>query len=132
MPINFYPRISLIGGNPGSLDNLDGAPLNDLDIAMVGEGTNAKFYILDDDLDEAEVNPGIIVPDANPGTKCWVLLNPWIPKLEAALDANNVNITNIDIDSGAIDGVTLFGSITGKSGLDVTRSEEHTSELQSR
>jgi hypothetical protein len=118
MPINFYPRLSLTGGVAGSLDNLDGADLADLDIAMVGQGTNAKFYILDDDLAAGEASPGIIVPDDNPGTKCWVLLNPWIAKLESALDANSVNITNIDIDSGTIDGVTIFTTLTGKTGSD--------------
>ncbi len=116
MAINFYPRLSLTGGVAGSLDNLDGADLADLDIAMVGQGTNAKFYILDDDGAAGEASPGIIVPDDNPGTKNWILLNPWVAKLEAALDADNQNITNVDIDSGDINSAVTI-NITDVGGL---------------
>jgi hypothetical protein len=75
MPINFYPRLSLTGGVAGSLDNIDGALLQDTDITLVGQsGSDAKLYILDDDSGAAESSPGIISPDSNAGTKRWILL----------------------------------------------------------
>lgn len=82
MPINFYPRLSLTGGVAGSLDNLDGTDLQDLDISMVGElGVDAKFYVLDADSGVAESSPNIIAPDLNPGTKRWILLGANVKSL---------------------------------------------------
>jgi hypothetical protein len=101
MAINFYPRLSVDGGAAGDLDNLDGATLQVNDIAMVGEGTSASFYIATED-SNPESLPDIVVPDVNAGDWNWVLLNPVIAKLEVALDADSQVITNANIDSGDI------------------------------
>jgi hypothetical protein len=108
MPINFYPRTSLTGGVAGSLDNLDGADLADLDIAMVGQtAVDAKFYVLDDDSGAAESSPGVIAPDTNPGTKRWILLG----HTGASFTVGNTIITDgVLTDSGPFQ-ITTTGQI---------------------
>ena len=73
MANNFYCRTSLIGGGGGALDQIDGAGLNDLDFAAVSVLNKVYFYTLDDDSGAAELSPNIISPDANAGTKRWLL-----------------------------------------------------------
>lgn len=69
-----YIKIGLTGGGAGDLDGIDGNDLLDGDICFVLEtGTQYANYVLDDDLGAGEDSPDIIVPDTNPGTKCWVL-----------------------------------------------------------
>jgi hypothetical protein len=73
-----YPAIALIGGGTGALDAIDGAALADKDMAYVTVGGFTYFYILDADLNQAEASPWRIVPNANAGTKVWVL-QPMYP-----------------------------------------------------
>ncbi len=73
MANNFYGAISLTGGGVGALDTIDGAVLNDLDAAFVQILGKVYFYTLDDDSAAAEDSPNVISPDANAGTKRWVL-----------------------------------------------------------
>ena len=72
---NFYGATSLIGGGSGALDTLDGADLVDGDGAVVIQDGSFTIYHLDAIKDEAENSPLIISPDANAGTKRWVLAN---------------------------------------------------------
>ena len=75
MSNSVYARTSLTGGTAGSLDNIDGALLADLDVAIVVTLTGTYIYSLDDDLNESESSPDVIVPDDNPGTLGWVLVS---------------------------------------------------------
>jgi len=115
MPINFYPRTLLTGGVAGSLDNLDGADLADLDIAMVGiSASDAKFYVLDDDSGAAECSPDIIAPDTNAGPKRWILLNAHASELNFTGDASKVSAIagGLQVTDGAEIGEMYFnGSI---------------------
>jgi hypothetical protein len=71
----WYPANAITGGSDGALDALDGAALNDGDIALVAvTGDKLYCYYLDEDSGEAESSPDIISPDSNAGDKRWILL----------------------------------------------------------
>jgi len=74
MANDFYGAISLTGGTEGALDNIDGTDLADGDGAVVITATHNYVYILDDDSAAGESSPDIIEPDANGGTKRWILV----------------------------------------------------------
>lgn len=77
MPHKAYWASVLIGGGTGALDKIDGASLNDKDMAMVVDSTDQVFiYWLDDDSAAAERSPDVISPDTNAGDKRWILLFP--------------------------------------------------------
>ncbi len=62
-----------IGGGADALDAIDGDDLTDKDVAIVLANNIFWLYLLDDDGAGAESDPGRILPDANPGTKVWIL-----------------------------------------------------------
>ena len=65
MASNIYGAIALIGGGTGALDAIDGAALQDKDIAMVGvKGDKMYHYVLDATSGAAESSPDLISPDA--------------------------------------------------------------------
>jgi len=64
---------SLIGGGAGSLDQIDGTALVDLDAAVAILEGKAYLYSLDADSALPESSPDIIAPDTNAGTKRWIL-----------------------------------------------------------
>jgi hypothetical protein len=101
MAISVYARYGTTGGISGMLDNLDGADLSNGDLALVGTGTSASWYILDDDLGSGESDPDIIVPDTNPGTKCWVLLSSVqnAITLQDGATVDNIETTITDDDT---------------------------------
>ena len=69
-----YWATSLIGGAEGSLDSIDGAALNDQDMAIVAVmGDKFYLYSLDADSAAAESSPDVIAPDTNGGDKRWIL-----------------------------------------------------------
>ncbi|MHC4159727.1 MAG: hypothetical protein ACYSSO_11695 [Planctomycetota bacterium] len=68
---------SHIGGGAGALDNIDGADLSDGHKAVVVEASGQVWwYNLDADsgLSEDSTNYSVIFPDANAGTKRWILV----------------------------------------------------------
>jgi len=71
----FYTAKSLTGGGATALDFIDGASLNDDDVALVDDGTNFYIYHLEATSGQTEDSPYIISPDSNAGTKRWILLN---------------------------------------------------------
>lgn len=73
MANNFYPAIALTGGGTGALDAIDGAGLADMDGALVITQAGTYIYTLDADSGAAENSPLVISPDANAGTKRWIL-----------------------------------------------------------
>lgn len=75
MSNNIYGATALTGGATGALDAIDGAALADLDIALVVTATAVYHYSLDADSGAAESSPDVISPDANAGTKRWVLIS---------------------------------------------------------
>jgi hypothetical protein len=77
MPSKGYGAIALTGGGTGALDKIDGALLNDGDVAFVVDAVNNNqyTYTLVSDSAAAESSPTIISPDSNAGDKRWVLVN---------------------------------------------------------
>tara|TARA_Y100000310_G_scaffold236502_1_gene239686 strand:+ start:6258 stop:7175 length:918 start_codon:yes stop_codon:yes gene_type:complete len=73
MANKFYPAVALTGGGTGALDKLDGTDLVDLDAGFVQLFQTVYFYTLDDNSGAGESSPTVISPDANAGTKRWVL-----------------------------------------------------------
>ena len=70
----FYGATSLIGGGSGALDAIDGAALVDGDGVVVIIDGLSYFYHLDATSGAGESSPRIISPDANAGTKRWLLV----------------------------------------------------------
>lgn len=77
--INFYPATVLTGGGTGALDKIDGAGLNEGDVAVVVTNSGVLHYFLNASSGEAENSPYVISPDSNAGTKRWVLQVPKGP-----------------------------------------------------
>jgi hypothetical protein len=126
MPINFYPRLGVDGGAAGDLDNLDGATLQVNDIAMVGEGTSASFYIATEDAN-GESLPDIVVPDNNPGDWNWVLLDLGPKSVSTDYVQFDVNYSDTQAEGrlqwNAEDGTLEYGLPGGTVNLQV--GQEH-------
>ena len=80
-----YMRTGLIGGTAGDLDGIDGNVIfeNDAAVVVAGDGASPEstvvyFYTLTLN-GTAESSPDVIVPDANPGSKCWERIAPYTP-----------------------------------------------------
>jgi len=72
-PKNVYGFIALTGGGQGALDKIDGANLDDQDIAIgIAEGI-FRQYSFDIDSGLAESSPDVIKPDANANDGRWIL-----------------------------------------------------------
>ncbi len=70
---DFDLATSLTGGGEGSLDSIDGVLLNEADGAIVITNGITYTYYLDATSGAGESSPDIISPDANAGTKRWIL-----------------------------------------------------------
>jgi hypothetical protein len=125
MPINFFPRLSLSGAVAGSLANLDGDDLQDLDIALVGEAAAGKLYLLDADSGAADDGLNVIAPIDNAGTKRWLLLGASCP----SVTVGNTILTDGNIahpgaafviDVGASHSIELKGQSVSIGDADVT------------
>jgi len=73
-PQRVYKKHSRTGGGT-ALDGIDGAGLNDQDLALVIEDDAVYIYWLDDDSAASENDPFVISPDSNAGDKRWILTN---------------------------------------------------------
>ena len=120
---NFYCFTSLIGGGTGALDAIDGADLSDLDGAVVITDGIAYFYHLDATSAAGEDSPLVISPDANAGTKRWILvggvfddLNCYggLPGSIGGFEAGMFRVTNNggEFSNSVITGHNLFGGNT--------------------
>lgn len=89
-----YHCTALTGGGQGALDAVDGAALTggETAITFYGSGpTRVMMHTLDAFSGEEEDAPWVIAPDANAGTKRWILAGPlnqfWITDTDPT--ANN-------------------------------------------
>lgn len=73
MPTTYYTAKGLIGGAATDLDFFDGDDLNDDDKAFVTVGDLVYEYRLEASSGATENSPAVISPDANAGTKRWIL-----------------------------------------------------------
>jgi hypothetical protein len=70
--IRSYGATGLIGGTTGCLDKINGASLNDGDVAEVKTSSGVYFYVLNATSGAAESSPDVIAPDTNAGLKRWI------------------------------------------------------------
>lgn len=123
MPVPYFVHgaTSLIGGGTGALDAIDGADLAEPDIAIVAFLNKFFIYSLDDDSGATESSPEIISPDANAGTKRWILCKITNSLEDLNADTWNQHLSNLldpyggmeSFSSGAAaapDGWALVGS----------------------
>ena len=91
MAKNNYLAYALTGGVTGALDAIDGTSLADQDMALViVKGGFTYHYTLDATSGAAESSPDTISPDANAGTKRWILNDIYGVVLEADFNANTI------------------------------------------
>jgi len=90
MAVTRYKKIALTGGAVGALDSVDGANLLDNDEAHVYVNGSAYHYQLDASSGATENSPYVISPDANAGTKRWILFQ-----------SGGTYAANTDVDTGA-------------------------------
>jgi hypothetical protein len=78
-----WGAVGLTGGGTGSLDRteLDGDLLTDKDLALVNTTNILYPYWLDSDSGASESPPTVISPDANAGTKRWILQSAHLNSL---------------------------------------------------
>jgi len=69
----FWSKTGLTGGEATKLDSIDGADLQDGEVAHVFISDILYVYRLDVDSGAAESSPAIIAPDTNAGDKRWIL-----------------------------------------------------------
>lgn len=105
------------GGGALALDGINGNVLNDADFAFVVETNKVFWYINDDDGALSEVDPYVIVADANPGTNCWLL--------KGVFTRSNTSFQEKTIASGVL---TLVGA--GNYHVD-TEGDEATDDITS-
>lgn len=70
-----YIKTALTGGASTALDGIDGDALLNGDFAHVTISNILYFYVLDATSGASESSPTVISPDANAGTKRWLLQN---------------------------------------------------------
>lgn len=80
--VKFRVFYGLTGGGTGALDSFDGASCTDGDLSLAIDLTNRSLYLykLEASSGASEDSPDIISPDANAGTKRWLLQNKY-PRL---------------------------------------------------
>ena len=127
MANNIYGAIALTGGTAGALDAISGAELVDKDMAYVIVAGVTYNYMLDADLGVAEASPRHIVPDANAGTKVWVLQKACIDGLDVTGGTNTFNLTNgtasLDVAPGAAVNIDAGLTVSGNTTLNGPASE---------
>jgi hypothetical protein len=111
MATKIYGATSL-GSGTGGLKAIDGANLADLDIAIVCTLTDFYIYSLDDDSAAAESSPDVISPDANAGSKRWILVKKYANDTVVLLTGTQT-LTNKTLTSPVIN-----TSISGTAFLD--------------
>jgi len=89
MAVTRYKKIALTGGAAGALDSVDGANLLDADEAHVYVSGSVYHYQLDASSGATENSPYVISPDANAGTKRWILFQN-----------SGTYVANTDVDTG--------------------------------
>lgn len=80
MPVKAIGATALTGGGTGALDSRSGSLLTDGDVAFVETSDYVYIYVLDADSGLPEDPPRVIAPDANPGTKRWILIGSSVPQ----------------------------------------------------
>jgi hypothetical protein len=98
----YWSKTALIGGTADALDSIDGASLTDGDFAHVVAGGKLYIYKLDDDSGATESSPGVITPDANAGTKRWILIGERTTEVTDYCDTADLEELHAAAPSGLV------------------------------
>ena len=82
-PYCTFGAVVLTGGGTGALDKINGNDIAAGDIAITVTSTNRYFHTAKTSGCGAESPPDTIIPDTNPGTKCWVRVHDESLKIGA-------------------------------------------------
>jgi hypothetical protein len=122
MALNTYRRTSLTGGGTGALDAIDGATLADNDLCIVMDTSgNCHIYRLSASSGASESSPSVISPDANAGTKRWILVDVLFAKL---INANGLKFPSTQVASSDVN--TLDDYVEGECQLSLSASTSGT------
>jgi hypothetical protein len=118
---NFYGATGLIGGASGDLDKIDGASLVNGDGAFVITSTYAYLYYLNATSGAVEASPDVISPDANAGTKRWILVNVFSPVYQFDyVGVNDASRTNTALTT---DYIVAFTALTAARGYQISSED---------
>lgn len=101
MAVTVYKKTAITGGAAGSLDSIDGAGLLAGDFAFVTVAGLLYIYILDETISGAESSPTKITPDANAGTKRWILQTYYL------LDGLTSSMAELNLLDGSVAGTAV-------------------------
>jgi len=113
-----YFAYGLIGGGANDLDFIDGSVLLDQDVAHVYVSNALYIYLLDATSGAGESSPDIISPDANAGTKRWILQTPNRIKFPATAVPSADPNTLDDYEEGYATSITLTCGTSGTITVD--------------
>jgi len=134
MAKNAYWADGSIGGTTGTIDKIPGAGLQDKDILIQADQTDARIYSLDDDSGATESFPSVVSPDTDAGTKRWLLQGLILPNTGLKLlDTNSSHTLQVKwnendsanrtlnlLIAGADRSLTLNENFTIGNGTDIT------------
>jgi hypothetical protein len=113
---NTYRRRGLTGGASGALDALDGANLANGDVAIVYDPTTDGTYVynLDSASGATEDSPAVISPNANAGTKRWVLTQAvCTEQTVTGMAGSGTYVVTVNADGKLIRSSSTIGTIIG-------------------
>jgi hypothetical protein len=117
---------SLTGGGDGDLDAIDGATLDDGDMAYVIDAVNDRFYAytLNASSGAAESSPSVIEPDNNAGTKRWILVALY--GTSGSLSGNLSVTGTLDAGASTLAATTVDDLVFSAGGttVDIVRDED--------
>ena len=126
----FWSKTGLTGGEATKLDSIDGADLQDGEVAHVWMSNVLYIYLLDVDSGAAESSPAIIAPATNAGDKRWILQSYYsgsgtlyTDHIAESTAGHGVEIDGVTLkDGGSLavtGGANTFNLANGTASLDV-------------
>lgn len=106
----YYSKTTLIGGAGTALDSIDGSGLAEGDVAYVSGTDTLYIYKLNATSGATESSPWIIAPDANAGTKRWILRKPKASKVINFSVTGTPTVAD-DVVQHLIEGVYTFDDV---------------------
>jgi len=118
----YWSKTSLTGGGANALDSIDGAALQDGEVAHVYVSNILYIYRLDEDSGAAASSPTIIAPVTNAGAKRWILQKYYLVNGSDLGTPASGNLQNCTASTTSAKGVaelatnaeTLAGSDTSR------------------
>ena len=120
MAYNFFGAVSLTGGGTGALDAIDGTSLKTGDGACVITSSGFYIFYLSASSGASESSPDVISPDANAGSKRWILQGSGIFYINDTDASNQLQLKWNEDDS--LDRILNFKVNSGDRTLDLSEN----------